>query len=107
MVKLTVRRVGNSLGLILPAEAAKALRVGRDEEEGLRAVVADGDADGDQFVSGQVRTMDPYNPCSQSRSVSTESTGDKRSNQLRTDNHSEPCADNGPPQVLPKLIGSA
>lgn len=27
MVKLTVRKVGNSLGLTLPAEAAKALRV--------------------------------------------------------------------------------
>ena len=26
MVKLTIRRVGNSLGLTLPAEAAKALR---------------------------------------------------------------------------------
>ncbi len=31
MVKLTVRRVGNSLGLILPAEAAKALRVGEGD----------------------------------------------------------------------------
>ncbi|MGD9548513.1 MAG: AbrB/MazE/SpoVT family DNA-binding domain-containing protein [Candidatus Krumholzibacteriia bacterium] len=27
MIKLTIRRVGNSLGLTLPAEAAKALRV--------------------------------------------------------------------------------
>ena len=27
MVKLTVRKVGNSLGLTLPAEAVKALRV--------------------------------------------------------------------------------
>lgn len=27
MVKLTIRKVGNSLGLTLPAEAAKALRV--------------------------------------------------------------------------------
>jgi len=27
MVKLTIRRVGNSLGVTLPAEAAKALRV--------------------------------------------------------------------------------
>ncbi len=27
MVKLTIRRVGNSLGLTLPAEAAKALQV--------------------------------------------------------------------------------
>ncbi len=27
MVKLTIRRVGNSLGMTLPAEAAKALRV--------------------------------------------------------------------------------
>jgi len=27
MVKLTIRRVGNSLGLTLPTEAAKALRV--------------------------------------------------------------------------------
>jgi len=27
MVKLTIRRVGNSLGLTLPAEAAKTLRV--------------------------------------------------------------------------------
>lgn len=27
MIKLTIRRVGNSLGLTLPAEAAKALQV--------------------------------------------------------------------------------
>ena len=27
MVKLTIRKVGNSLGMTLPAEAAKALRV--------------------------------------------------------------------------------
>lgn len=27
MVKLTIRKVGNSLGVTLPAEAAKALRV--------------------------------------------------------------------------------
>ncbi|MCK4549619.1 MAG: AbrB/MazE/SpoVT family DNA-binding domain-containing protein [Candidatus Krumholzibacteria bacterium] len=27
MVKLTIRRVGNSLGLTLPAEAAKMLRI--------------------------------------------------------------------------------
>jgi putative addiction module antidote len=27
MVKLTIRRVGNSLGMTLPAEAAKALQV--------------------------------------------------------------------------------
>jgi putative addiction module antidote len=31
MVKLTVRRVGNSLGLTLPAEAVKALRVGEGD----------------------------------------------------------------------------
>lgn len=31
MVKLTVRRVGNSLGLTLPAEAIKALRVGEGD----------------------------------------------------------------------------
>lgn len=31
MVKLTVRRVGNSLGVTLPAEAVKALRVGEGD----------------------------------------------------------------------------
>jgi putative addiction module antidote len=31
MVKLTVRRVGNSLGLTLPAEAVKALRIGEGD----------------------------------------------------------------------------
>jgi putative addiction module antidote len=31
MVKLTIRRVGNSLGLTLPAEAIKALRVGEGD----------------------------------------------------------------------------
>ena len=31
MVKLTIRRVGNSLGVTLPAEAIKALRVGEGD----------------------------------------------------------------------------
>lgn len=31
MVKLTIRRVGNSLGVTLPAEAVKALRVGEGD----------------------------------------------------------------------------
>ena len=31
MVKLTIRRVGNSLGLTLPAEAVKTLRVGEGD----------------------------------------------------------------------------
>lgn len=31
MVKLTVRRVGNSLGFTLPAEAVKALRIGEGD----------------------------------------------------------------------------
>ena len=32
MVRLKVRKVGNSLGLTLPAEAAKALRVGEGDQ---------------------------------------------------------------------------
>lgn len=32
MVKLTVRKIGNSLGVILPAEATAALRVGEGDE---------------------------------------------------------------------------
>jgi putative addiction module antidote len=31
VIKLTIRRVGNSLGLTLPAEAVKALRVGEGD----------------------------------------------------------------------------
>jgi putative addiction module antidote len=31
VVKLTIRRVGNSLGVTLPAEAVKALRVGEGD----------------------------------------------------------------------------
>ncbi len=31
MVKLTIRRVGNSLGVTLPVEALKALRVGEGD----------------------------------------------------------------------------
>ena len=31
MVKLTIRRVGNSLGVTLPAETVKALRVGEGD----------------------------------------------------------------------------
>ena len=32
MIKLTVRKVGNSLGVLLPAEAAQALRVEAGDE---------------------------------------------------------------------------
>ena len=50
MLKLTVRRVGNSLGLTLPAEAVKALRVGEgdtlyltESPEGYQIVAHDPD----------------------------------------------------------------
>ena len=32
MLKLTVRKIGNSLGVILPQEAAEALRVGEGDK---------------------------------------------------------------------------
>lgn len=48
MVKLTIRRVGNSLGVTLPAEAVKALRVAEGDTlyltetpEGYRLVAHD------------------------------------------------------------------
>ena len=50
MVKLTIRKVGNSLGLTLPAEAAKALRVNEGDSlyltetpEGYQIVAHDPD----------------------------------------------------------------
>lgn len=50
MVKLTVRRVGNSLGVTLPVEAIKALRVGEGDAlyltetpEGFQLVAHDPD----------------------------------------------------------------